>query len=99
MAKNIDEALELKRQELMDLDSDIKNLEYEAEKLKPTVQEYQAKKEKAAGLKKLRREKQKTLDSVLSFLKALDEHYLDSVFPLFAQNRPEGGQGAETHIN
>lgn len=101
MAKNFDEALQLKRQEIDDLGSDIQTIEYEAEKLKPIVKEYQEKKEKAAALRKLRREKQKVLDNVLNFLKSINENYLDGMFPLFAQNNKTQGRpsDAETHIN
>lgn len=87
--QSVEEALQQKKQELGDLDAEIKKLHQRAEGHKPVIQEYNRLKQEEHNLKKLRAQKKRELSTVINFFRTINDHFLDNIFPLFANHQTE----------
>jgi len=83
---NLDDNLLSKKKEIEAISHDILLIKKTAATLKPAVQEYNTQMQKAHGLDKVRKQKEKEYNTVITFLQNVDDHYLDAMFPLFKEN-------------
>jgi uncharacterized membrane protein YgaE (UPF0421/DUF939 family) len=80
----IEEALQERKSELNNLQTDINNLDGQAVKLKDGVLKYNDLKKQSSDLKKILKHKKRELDTVLTFFNNVDQSYADKIFPLFS---------------
>lgn len=83
----LEEGLERRQNEILDLDNEIKQISTDAEALKESVKKYNELKQKESGLRKIKKQKERDLKIVVNFFKSTEEHYLDNVYPLFKENQ------------
>lgn len=83
----LEEGLEQRQKEIIDLEDEIKIISADAESMKETVHKYNKLKQKESELKKLKRKKENDFKLVVGFFQNTEEHYLDKVFPLFKENQ------------
>lgn len=81
---NLDDALNAKKQEIESLQTDINNLEEQALGLKDSVLKYNELKSKSHKLKTIKKKKESEFKAVTTFFNSVDENYLMTFFPLFA---------------
>jgi RNase H-fold protein (predicted Holliday junction resolvase) len=86
---NIEDGLAKKKEELETLQADITSKIAAAAKLKDIVKEYNEKMAIVASLKKVLKKQQRDYDTVINFIKNVDESYLDKVYPLFKDVPPQ----------
>lgn len=86
---NIQAGLESKAVEINQLQAEIDAIIQDSDKLKPTVQQFEEKRQKANELKATLKKMKKSYNSFIEFLKTIDSHYLDVSFPLFKDHQDE----------
>ena len=86
---NIQTGLETKAAEINQLQADIAAIIADSDKLKPIVQQFEEKRQKANELKHNLKKMKKSYNSFIEFLKTIDSHYLDVSFPLFKDHQEE----------
>lgn len=86
---NITKGLRVKADEISQIKKEIEGLNKDSEALKPSVKEFEAKRQKINELRKTLKGITKDYHTVLAFFKNCDEHYLDNTFPLFEGHQDE----------
>lgn len=94
----LEEGLEKRQTEILDLENEIKQLAADAEALKDSVKRYNELKQKESELRKTKKQKERDLNIVINFFKSTEEHYLDNVFPLFKDNQDANRREAEAAV-
>lgn len=87
----IADGLKAKGDEIQALKTEIDALNRDSKALKSAVKEFESKRQKINEMKKRMKILQKNYQTVVSFFKNYDEHYLDNVFPLF-EGHQDGNQ-------
>lgn len=90
----LEQALQNKKQELEDLQKDIDSLENQSLALKDSVKKYNELKSKSAELKKIKKGKQRDFDTVKNFFEAVDDNYINKIFPLFSESSQQEAANA-----
>lgn len=94
----LEEGLDRRQKEILDLDQEIKNIAADAETLKDQVKKYNELKQRESELKKTKKQKERDLQIVISFFKSTEDHYLDNVYPLFKENQDANRREAEAAV-
>lgn len=83
----LEEGLERRQKEILDLENEVKQISADAEGLKESVKKYNELKQKESGLRKVKKQKERDLKIVVSFFQSTEGHYLDNAYPLFKENQ------------
>lgn len=90
----IEEALNKRKSEVDELNRAINSLLEQADKLKDVVKKYKSLRKQARGLKDMVVVKQSEFNSIVGFFKAVDDNYLNKIYPLFAAADDNGKESA-----
>lgn len=96
---SIQSGLNKKAEEINQLKADIDLIIKDSDALKPAVKEFEEKRQKANTLRKTLKGMIKEYNTVVTFFKNTDSHYLDGTYPLFEGHQDENSRDWTSESN